>query len=110
MTDIRQHIAEQLVAYHSLGALKAAIQDWLASDGSFDAFDAALEAHHAQPDSYQWGEIDDRQEFVLLSEQQMVQKSLEALEQHRRTGIGFTHEQVEEWAVRLGTERESACP
>lgn len=118
MTDIREQIAEQLAAYRHLGALKAALQDWLASDGSFDALEAALEAHHDDVDAddeitrtaYQWGEIDATNEFVPLTEQQMVEKSLEALERHRLTGIGFSHEQVEEWATRLGTARESSCP
>jgi hypothetical protein len=102
MTDIRQQISEQLSSYQNLGALKAAIEDWLASDGSFSALQQALQAHR---DRYRWGEIDEHLQFVPLSDPEMVAKSLEALADYRRTGKGLTQQQIEQkWMTRLGSE------
>lgn len=120
MTDIRQQITIQLEAYHTLEALKAAVQDWVsASDGSLDAFEKALAAHRdddadfpgvGDAENWEWGEIDQSLQFTSLIEQEMIQKSLEALEGYRRTGQGIPHDQMKAWVATLGTDRKFPCP
>lgn len=107
MTDIRQQISDRLAGYESLDALKAALADWLTSDGSLGTLKQALEAHYADNgiDRDRWGELNERLEFVPLTDEEMLAQSLEAFENYQRTGKGFTQVELErQWATRLGAE------
>ncbi len=85
MTNICQQITAQLEAYHTLGALKAAVHEWLsASDGSLNAFEKALEAHRyydrdlaGTDDEHSWqcGEINEFLQLQPLTQEEMIQRS-----------------------------------
>lgn len=72
MTDLRQQIASQISAYHTLDAVKAAVQEWAsASDGSLDALEKALSAH--RDDEYELTEDDWPQLKELGSDMEVVE-------------------------------------
>jgi hypothetical protein len=87
--------------------LKALVLDWLtATDASLKDFERLLstDSISAKPDSEAYGELDQTLNFYPLTETQMIDKSLEALEEYRLTGNAISHEQVREWADNLGRD------
>jgi hypothetical protein len=91
--------------------LKALILDWLTvTDASLQDFERLLstDSSLAKPESEAYGELDQTLNLQPLTETQMIDKSLEALEEYRLTGNAISHEQVREWADNLG--RDSTNP
>jgi K+/H+ antiporter YhaU regulatory subunit KhtT len=85
--------------------VKALVLDWLtATDASLQDFEKLLSTMPvtAETESNVYGELDETLSFHTLTETQMIEKSLEALEAYRRTGNGVPHEQVRQWADQLG--------
>lgn len=113
MTDIRQQITTQVEAYHTLEALKAAVQDWVSgSDGSLDAFEKALEAH--RNDEYDltsddWQQLQE-QGLVFDDDAATRNEDMRRLQRYRETGHGIRHEEVAAWLASIGTDSERPCP
>jgi hypothetical protein len=87
--------------------VKALVLDWLtATDASLKDFERLLsnEQTSTEEDTLVFGELDQTLSFHPLTETQMMNKSLEALEEYRLTGNGIPHEQVREWADNLGID------
>lgn len=87
--------------------LKALVLDWLTvTDASLQDFERLLstDSSLANPESEAYGELDQTLNFYPLTETQMIDKSLEALEEYRLTGNAISHEQVREWADNLGAD------
>ena len=115
MTDVRQQIASQLEAYHSLEALKAAVQDWItASDCSLDAFEKALEAHQEDDFSFtdeDWRELE-RQGLAFEGDADAVTRDehMRRIQHYRETGEAVSHDKVVAWLDSWGTDNELPCP
>jgi putative addiction module CopG family antidote len=65
---------------------------------------AGLRALAAQNglESLEMGDFDAAGVFQARSEDEMIQQSLAALEEHRRTGYSISHEAMKQWATELG--------
>ncbi len=65
---------------------------------------AGLRALAAQNglETMELGEVDAAGVFQARSEDEMIQQSLAALEEYRRTGRGISHEAMKQWASELG--------
>jgi hypothetical protein len=112
MTDIRQQIANHLRRLEG-ERVKALVLDWLAeTDGSLTDFERLIEAETGEADvkTLTYGELNEGLNFHSLTEAEMIEKSLEALDEYRRTGNGISHEHMREWVDSLGTDREFPCP
>jgi hypothetical protein len=115
MTNTRQQIASQL--RHLAGdRVKSLVLSWLAeTDGSLTDLEQMIEAetHEVDLEALTYGELGELEEglnFQPLTEADMVEKSLEALEKYRRTGQGIIQADMREWVDSLGTDYESPCP
>jgi hypothetical protein len=95
--------------------VKALVLDWLTvTDASLQDFERLLstECTSSEAESETYGELDGELDRTLnfhpLTETQMIQRSLEALEEYRLTGNGIPHEQVRTWADNLGADNAIA--
>lgn len=87
--------------------VKALVLDWLTvTDASLQDFERLLstEGTPADPEPEAYGELDQTLNFHPLTETQMIDKSLEALEEYRLTGNGMSHEHIRAWADNLGAD------
>jgi hypothetical protein len=109
----RQQIASHV---QELGGeqVKALVLDWLSvTDASLVDFERLLETEYMHPSNTEesvYGELDQNLNFHPLTEEQMIQASLDALEEYRNMGGGVSHDRVREWADSLGTGSEISCP
>jgi hypothetical protein len=109
----RQQIASHV---QELGGeqVKALVLDWLSeTDASLVDFERLLETeymHSSGTEELVYGELDQNLNFHPLTEEQMIQASLDALKEHRNMGGGVSHDLVREWADSLGTDSEISCP
>jgi plasmid stabilization system protein ParE len=109
----RQQIANHI---QKLGGeqVKALVLDWLsATDASLMDFERLLETEYIHPSDTEksvYGELDQNLSFNPLTEEQMIDASLDALKEYRNRGGGVSHDRVREWADRLGTGSEISCP
>lgn len=109
----RQQIASHV---QELGGeqVKALVLDWLSvTDASLLDFERLLETEYMHPSDTEesvYGELDQNLNFHPLTEEQMIQASLDALEEYRKIGGGVSHDRVREWADSLGTDSEISCP
>ncbi|OUL32477.1 hypothetical protein [Nostoc sp. 106C] len=92
-SNLRQQILEHLETL--LGEqVKTLLLTWLtSSSGDLEDFEQLLinQATQTTEELFEVGEIDTALNFQHLTEAQMVQQSLSALEAYRRTGSGVTH-------------------
>jgi hypothetical protein len=56
------------------------------------------------------GQIDETLAFQSLTDPEMVEGSLQVLEEYKRTGNGISHERIREWLDSLGTDQPRSCP
>ncbi|MBU7585584.1 MAG: hypothetical protein KAF91_22310 [Nostoc sp. TH1S01] len=111
-SNLRQQILEHLETLPG-EQVKTLLLTWLtSSSGDLADFEQLLvnQATQMPQESFEVGEIDTALNFQPVTEAQMLQKSLSALETYRRTGSGVAHSRVREWADSLGTEEERQCP
>lgn len=113
-SDIRQQIVKHLQGL-SGERVKALVLNWLTdSEGNLEAFERLLADQPVEVEETDVeltiGELNSTLHFQPLSDIEMVQKSREALEDYQRTGKGVTHDRVQAWATRLGTDNELPCP
>jgi len=52
----------------------------------------------------EYGEIDETLFFQPMTDAEMVESSLQVLDEYKRTGIGVSHEMVREWQGSLVTD------
>lgn len=115
MTNLSQQIATQINAYHSLDAVKAAVQEWASvSDGSLDALGRALAAH--RDDEFELTE-DDWQQLKELglaydddTDAATREEDMRRIQAYRETGHAIAHETVSAWLQSRGTDDELPCP
>jgi hypothetical protein len=109
----RQEIAEQIRGLTG-DQVKTLVLSWLsATEASLMDFEQLLENEYPQTpheDTMIYGELDETLEFHPLTEEQMIQKSLNALEEYQATGDAVPHQHVQEWADSLGTGSVRPCP
>jgi hypothetical protein len=108
-SSIRQQILDHLEALPG-EQVKTLLLIWLTStSGELEDFERLLTITptHTTQESFEYGEIDAALNFQPLTEAEMIQQSKSALEVYLRTGLGVKHEQVREWANRLGINQES---
>jgi hypothetical protein len=111
MTD-RHQITSHVQLLES-DRVKALVLDWLAgTSGSLADFEQLLEADYAVTDAEElsYGELDAHGMFQPLTEAEMAAKSLQVLEEYKRTREGVPHEQVGEWLDSIGTDNPLPCP
>lgn len=94
--------------------VKALVLDWLSvTDASLLDFERLLETEYMHPTDTEesvYGELDQNLNFHPLTEEQMIDSSLDALEAYRNQGGGVPHDRVREWVDSLGTDSEIPCP
>jgi len=111
MTD-QQAIANHVKALDS-ERVKSLVLDWLSgTSGSLSDFERLLtsEPHSADAADLEYGRLDETLVFHPMTEAEMVESSLQVLEEHKRTGNGVSHERVCEWLDSLGSEQPRSCP
>ena len=111
MTD-RHQIANHVQGLDS-EQVKALVLDWLAqTDGSLSDFEYLLTAEYAATDEDEavYGNRDEQGTFQPLTEAEMAAKSLQVLEEYKRTRKGVPHERVREWLDSIGTDNPLPCP
>jgi hypothetical protein len=97
MNDHSHQIANQIQALDS-HQVKALVLSWLTdTGGSLQDFESLLQAEYPLSDQPQ-------------TEAEMIEKSLQALEEYQRTGTGISHDRVREWLDSLGTDQPLPCP
>ncbi len=97
MTD-QQAIASNVEALDS-ERVKAVVLDWLSrTRGSLSDFERLLESEPRNADAValEYGQFDETLAFQVMTEAEMVESSLQVLEEYKRTGNGVPHEQVRE--------------
>jgi hypothetical protein len=93
--------------------VKAIVLEWLeGTEGSLDEFEQLLEAGSVGMDADEllYGELDEHRTFQPLTEAEMAMKSLQVLEDYKRTRNGVSHERVQEWLDSFGTDNPLPCP
>jgi hypothetical protein len=93
--------------------VKAIVLEWLeGTEGSLDEFEQLLEAGSVGTDADEllYGELDEHRTFQPLTEAEMAMKSLQVLEDYKRTRNGVSHERVQEWLDSFGTDNPLPCP
>jgi hypothetical protein len=94
--------------------VKSLVLNWFAAtDANLTDFERLLAADHIHPDSAEilaYGELDQTLNFYPMTEDQMAQQSLNALEEYQKSGNGVTQDQLQEWADSLGSNAELTCP
>ncbi|MBV8884198.1 MAG: hypothetical protein JO235_09410 [Chroococcidiopsidaceae cyanobacterium CP_BM_RX_35] len=111
MTD-QQAITNHVKALDS-ERVKALVLDWLSgTSGSLSDFEqlVASEPQGAEAAALEYGRLDEKLVFQPMSEAEMVESSLQVLEEYKRTGNGVSHERVREWLDSLGSEQPRSCP
>jgi hypothetical protein len=87
--------------------VKALVLEWLTgTEGSLAELGQLLDAGDGQV----YGELDPEGRFQPLAEAQMAAKSLEVLEEYKRTRQGVSHDRVSEWLDSIGSENPLPCP
>jgi len=110
MTDLHA-IANHVETLES-EQVKALVLNWLSrTNGSLSDFERLLESEFRSPDSaMEHGQIDETLAFQSLTDPEMVEGSLQVLEEYKRTGNGISHERIREWLDSLGTDQPRSCP
>ena len=107
-TDIRHELA---VRIHDLPAerIKQAMLKWLDTEGNLEDLEQTLVQETNQPQIV-YGSIDNDNNFVPLTKQEMVAQSLEALDEFQKTGKSISQSTMESWVQSLGTDQQFPCP
>jgi hypothetical protein len=112
----RQQLANQVQALDG-DRVKALVLGWLLeTEGRVDNFsellEETLEAEHSlrEESNVVYGDIDENLTFQPLEEAEMIAKSLQVLEDYKRTRQGISDERVQKWLDSLGTENPLPCP
>ena len=111
MTD-QQAIAHHIEALDS-NRVKALVLDWLSgTSGSLSDFERLLDSEPRNKDvaALEYGQIDETLAFQSMTDAEMVESSLQVLDEYKRTGNGVLHERVCEWLDSLGTDQPRSCP
>jgi hypothetical protein len=112
----RQQLANQVQALNG-DQVKALVLGWLLdTEGRVDDFgellEETLEAEHplSEESNIVYGDLDENLTFQPLGEDEMIAKSLQVLEDYKRTRQGISNERAQEWLDSLGTENPLPCP
>lgn len=111
MTD-QQVIAHHVEALDS-ERVKALVLDWLSgTSGSLSDFERLLSSEPRNVDvaAIEYGQIDEALAFQPMTDAEMVESSLQVLDEYKLTGNRILHERVREWLDILGTDRSHSCP
>lgn len=111
MTD-PQAIAHQVEALDS-ERVKALVLNWLSlTSGSLSDFECLLdsEADNVDASVLEYGQLDETLRFQPMTDAEMIESSLQVLDEYQRTGNGVSHERVCEWLDSLGSDRPHSCP
>ncbi len=107
--DIRSELAER-IQHLPAEQIKQAVLQWL---GTTESKLVDLERTLTQ-DSHQsqlvYGTVDNHNNFVPLTEEEMVAQSLEALAEFQQSGRGIDSKTMESWVDSLGTDKQLPCP
>jgi hypothetical protein len=113
MTSIKQQIVSHIQTLES-DQVKSLVLNWLAQseEGNLADFERLLETEYGMTheNAIVYGEIDEDLTFQLMTEGEMVKKSLEVLEEYQRTVKSISHHQVRDWLDSLGTDQPLSCP
>ncbi|MEM9271599.1 MAG: hypothetical protein AAGA80_01365 [Cyanobacteria bacterium P01_F01_bin.143] len=60
----------------------------------------------SNPPQMVYGSINNDNNFVPLTEREMVAQSLEALDEFQKTGKSISQKTIESWIENLGTDRQ----
>jgi hypothetical protein len=94
--------------------VKSLVLNWLAvPDANLTDFERLLVKDYVQidaPEALAYGELDQTLNFQSMTEEQMAQHSLNALEEYQNSRTGITQEQLQEWVDSLGSNAELTCP
>jgi hypothetical protein len=83
--------------------LKQVVLSWLASEErTIDEFEQLVE----NSGDYEWGKIDENQQFQPMTEDEMVAESLAAWAEYQKNPEGVPHDLVKRWAESLGQDDE----
>lgn len=109
--------AQQAIAHHvealDSERVKALVLDWLSeTSGSLSDFERLLdsEPRNADTAALEYGQIDKKLAFQPMTDAEMVESSLQVLDEYKLTGNGVSHERVREWLDSLGTDQPHSCP
>lgn len=110
MNDRNHQIANQIQALDSR-QVKALVLSWLTvTGGSLRDFESLLEVEYAISEQPQTVDCNSDETLLPQTEAEMIEQSLQALEEYQRTGKGISHDRVRQWLDSLGTDRPLPCP
>ena len=109
---------QQAIAHHvealDSERVKALVLDWLSgTSGSLSDFERLLDSeprNNVDAAALEYGQIEKTLTFQPMTEAEMVESSLQVLDEYKRTGNKVSHEQVREWLDSLGTDQPRSCP
>ena len=110
MTD-QQAIANHIKALDS-ERVKALVLGWLSgTSGSLSDFEQLLESepHTADAAILEYGQLDETLAFQPMTDVEMIESSLQVLEEYKRTGNGVSHERVCDW-LDMGSDQPRSWP
>ncbi|NEO19486.1 MAG: hypothetical protein F6J94_19620 [Moorea sp. SIO1F2] len=102
-SNIRQQLLDHIEALPG-EEVKTILLQWLIIPSSnLEDFEKLLtnQSNQITEESFDYGEIDSGLNFQPLTEEEMVQQSILALEAYRRNGSSVDHNRVREWADSL---------
>lgn len=109
MTD--QHAIAHQVEELDSERVKALVLDWLAeTSGSLSDFERLLRGESHQETALEYGQLDEALSFQPMTDAEMVESTLQALAEYKRTGKGVSHERVRDWLDSLGSDQPRSCP
>lgn len=105
-SNIRHEVAAHI---KSLPAeqVKLAMLKWLDDEGELEDLEQQLEQSQNQ---LTYGTVDEDNNFTPLTEETMIDLSLEALEGYKKSDRSIPQESMQEWANSLGTDDRLSCP
>ncbi|WP_424099966.1 hypothetical protein [Moorena producens] len=102
-SNIRQQLLDHIEALPG-EEVKTILLQWLIIPSSnLEDFEKLLtnQSNQITEESFDYGEIDSALNFQALTEEEMVQRSILALEAYRGEGSSVDHNRVREWANSL---------
>lgn len=105
-TNIRHEVAAHI---RNLPAeeVKIAVLKWLDNEGELEDLEQQLEQNH---DRLTYGTVNENNNFTPLTEEGMIDLSLEALEEYKKSNHSVPQKSMQQWANSLGTDNQLSCP
>jgi hypothetical protein len=110
MPHTKQQIVSHIQALES-EQVKSLVLNWLVqTSGNVVDFEQLLAEYENTNDGLVYGELNEDLAFQPMTEVEMVESSLEVLEEYKRSGQSLPNDQVRDWLDSHGTDHPLPCP